>query len=46
VLERKPLFTMLGLLLGLAVAIYGGYRMLVQMVLRGPDSGGKGGGQG
>lgn len=46
VLERKPLFTMLGLLLGLAAAAYGGYRMLVQLVLRGPDSGGKGGGQG
>lgn len=45
VLESKPLFTLLGLLLGLAVAAYGGYRILVQLVLKGPGQGGGDGGQ-
>jgi ATP synthase protein I len=40
-LETKPLFTLLGLFLGLAVAFYGAYRALMQVVgtstTKGPD---------
>ncbi|HEY8491634.1 MAG TPA: AtpZ/AtpI family protein [Dehalococcoidia bacterium] len=32
--ETKPLFTLLGTFLGLAAALYGGYRMLSQVLVR------------
>jgi len=31
-LETKPVFTMLGLFLGLAVAFWGGYKLLVRVM--------------
>lgn len=36
----RPLFTMIGLLLGLATACYGGYRMVTDLVLRRRNTGG------
>jgi ATP synthase protein I len=32
-LDISPLFTLIGLFLGLALALYGGYRMLMDVVL-------------
>lgn len=40
----KPLFTIVGLMMGLMATGYGGYRMVMQLVLRGPR-GGDGGGE-
>ncbi|MFQ5879799.1 MAG: AtpZ/AtpI family protein [Dehalococcoidia bacterium] len=45
IFDRRPLFTMLGLVLGLVLAGYGGYRMLVELVLKAPSDRGKGDGQ-
>jgi F0F1-type ATP synthase assembly protein I len=33
-LDTRPLFTMLGLFLGLAVAFFGAYRLLKQVITR------------
>lgn len=39
--DLAPLFTLLGLLLGLVAAFYGAYRMLMEAVGRGQAEGGK-----
>lgn len=40
-LETKPLFTLAGLLLGLLVAFWGGYRLLTQALSIGKQEDGK-----
>jgi len=40
-LDTKPLFTMLGLFVGLGLAFYGGFKLLMQLTrrstMKGPD---------
>jgi F0F1-type ATP synthase assembly protein I len=41
VFDLKPLFTMLGLFVGLAAAGYGGYKMVMDLVIKRRSRGGK-----
>jgi F0F1-type ATP synthase assembly protein I len=42
--DTAPLFVLIGMLLGMAAALYGGYRMLTRRLLGPPDPPGRRGG--